>query len=137
MLLSGLGQIVFMLFPPINLIGKFLNRFVYCNIDCGLLVCPLWPSQTYFPVLLSIFINNPFLLPASQVLDADILPQNLSFFLVCNISTNSQRQMAFLRKQPHASTGHYTSKPYVHISEVGSSSPLGVVNNRLILALSL
>ena len=121
-------------FPPINLIGKFINRFLNLSIECGILVCPLWPSQPFFPVLLSILINNPLILPASQILDADILPRNLSSFLVCSISSDSQLHMAFLQKQLHASSGLYTSKHYVHTSDVGNSSLLGVVNDKLILA---
>ena len=36
-------------FPPINLVDKFIHRFVHLNIEFGLLMCSFLPSQHFFP----------------------------------------------------------------------------------------
>ena len=33
-----------------NLVDKFIHRFVHLNIEFGLLICPFWPSQPFFPI---------------------------------------------------------------------------------------
>ena len=57
-------------FPPIKLVGKFLNKFLHENAHDAILISPYWPSQPYFPTLLELLANNPILFPVSMLENA-------------------------------------------------------------------
>ena len=120
-------------FPPIHLVHKFIARFLNLKVDFGLLICPFWPSQIYFPILLDILIDTPFIFPASKLIDAHHLPKNVSLFLACCISSNLALSKEFQRKQLHVS---YEASPLQHCAntyEAGKYLQIGVTRGRLIM----
>ena len=121
-------------FPPINMVDKFLSRFLLLNVNYGLLVCPYWPSQPYFSALLDLLIDDPVLISASMVVDAYLLPHSVSEFLVCVISSSSVLRKEFLQRLQPVSCEASTLGPSVLTYEAGSSLSIGVLHGRLISA---
>ena len=121
-------------FPPIHLVQQFITTFLNQSIEFGLLICPFWPSQPYFPSLLNIMIDNPLIISASLVENASTLPCNISKLMGCFISSNSVRQRAFQQKQPLASYAASIQIHCAHTYASGSSFPIGVLHDRSILA---
>ena len=62
------------IFAPFNLVGKVLNKVMEDKVNQALLVVPFWPSQTWFPLLLSLLADFPIRLPRHRDLLA--LPHN-------------------------------------------------------------
>ena len=121
-------------FPPINLIEKFIHRFVHLNIEFGLLICPFWPSQPFFPLLLDILIDEPYIFSASILEESSLLPKGASLFLACNISSLSVLTKEFQKKPAHACYEASTPSPYVHTSEPGKTLQIGATQGKLIIA---
>ncbi|MCG7879115.1 MAG: reverse transcriptase domain-containing protein [Candidatus Thiodiazotropha endolucinida] len=65
------------IFAPFNVIGKVLNKIVEDKVYKALLVVPNWPSQTWFPLLLSLLSHFPVRLPRHR--DLLTLPHNGQF----------------------------------------------------------
>ena len=63
---------LFYAFPPFSVIGRLLRK-VECDQAEVLLVAPLWPTQVWFPLLLSLLVAPPVLLPLGCL----SLPQDL------------------------------------------------------------
>ena len=53
------------LFPPFCLIPMCLSKVMQEQVDC-ILVAPVWRSRPWYPVLLSMLIERPLLLPQGQ-----------------------------------------------------------------------
>ena len=47
------------IFAPFNMIGKVLNKVMEDKVNQALLIVPFWPSQTWFPLLLSLLSDFP------------------------------------------------------------------------------
>ena len=57
-------------FPPFNLIPAVLNKVSQDKADI-ILVAPIWPAQSWWPLLLNLLIEHPVLLPSSRHLLRD------------------------------------------------------------------
>ena len=55
-------------FPPFSLIGRCLAKVQREKVPELVLIVPLWPTQPWFPVLLSVMIREPVQLPNSATL---------------------------------------------------------------------
>ena len=124
-------------FPPIHLVDNFIARFLNQNVKFGLFICPFWPSQPYFPTLLNLLIDEPFLISASVLEDASMLPRNVSILMASSISSNWDLQREYLLKLQHASSEALTLKHCALTYEPGKTLPIGVLRKRLITALCL
>ena len=51
------------IFPPFSLIGKVINKIFSDNVQRAILIVPFWPTQNWFPLLISALICNPTRLP--------------------------------------------------------------------------
>ena len=51
-------DIVFYAFPPFSVLGQVLTKIIEDQAS-GILVMPLWPTQPWFPVMLSPFDGSP------------------------------------------------------------------------------
>lgn len=51
------------MFPPFCLIARVLNKIETDNVDKAILIVPFWPSQSWFPLLISALIYFPARLP--------------------------------------------------------------------------
>ena len=121
-------------FPPIHLVNRFISSFMAQEIEFGLLICPFWPSQPYFSNILDMLIDIPFIISASQLEDASMLPNSVSRVMACSISTNCVLQMEFQRKLPAASSDLSRHLLYAHTFDAGSPLFVGALNNKYIYA---
>ena len=53
-------------FPPFCLISKVLRQLSKQKVERMILVTPLWPTQPWYPLLLSMCIQNPILIPTTE-----------------------------------------------------------------------
>ena len=61
------GQMKFYAFPPFCIIGKCLQKIVHDKAE-GFLLVPKWPTQPWFPLMLSLLVCDPIILPKSRSL---------------------------------------------------------------------
>lgn len=62
------------IFPPFRLLGMVLNKIKEDQVKAALLICPLWPNQTWFPLFLDSLVSIPVRLPRHK--DLLTLPHN-------------------------------------------------------------
>ena len=83
----------FYAFPPFSLVLKTLHK-VKTDQATGVLVCPIWPTQVWFPVLMQMLVRSPLVLPP-DILELPFKPtlkhkQSKSLRLMaCHLSGNS------------------------------------------------
>ena len=58
-------------FPPFALIGRCLRQVQNPGVEHLVLVAPVWPAQTWYPLLLELCVGFPLLLP----MQANLLTQ--------------------------------------------------------------
>ena len=125
------------LFPPVPLISKVLIKFAYDNVKHGLIICPYWPSQPWFPLLLDLLIDFPLILPAGSVQDHDsILPRHCQF-LALSIGTLPALKQEFLEKLPNVPLKVFQKRPLMGTNVIGAGSPIGVVQGKLVTGICL
>ena len=124
-------------FPPIKLVGTFINKFIHDNAQDALLISPFWPSQPYFTNILGLLANNPILFPVSMLVNASQTPRNLSWFLASHITSQPEKALAFQRRLSPACYG--ALKPPLLSSTVrpGELLEIGVIHNKSVIAHSL
>jgi len=59
------GEQYFYAFPPFNLIDRVLQK-VEADQAFGILIVPQWTTQPWFPVLMCLFVQEPFILPEGK-----------------------------------------------------------------------
>ena len=120
------------LFPPLPLIQKVINKFISDNTGHGLLICPYWPAQPWFPSLLSLLIDSPFLIPPAVVQDPNCrLPKHCQL-VAWSIGCSRVKHTAFLNNMQNVPSKITKEKLLSHISNVGENSPIGIINGKLI-----
>ena len=62
------GKIQGYAFPPFALIGRCLRQLQVQEVDHLVLVAPVWPTQSWYPLLLQMSIDLPVLIPPSPQL---------------------------------------------------------------------
>ena len=55
------------MFPPFSLISRVLQKIQRERVQ-GIIIVPKWPTQTWWPVLMRMLIDNPVLLPSRKKL---------------------------------------------------------------------
>ena len=139
--ISWKGMFSYM-FPLFRLIYKILHK-LHKDTCKTILIAPAWPRQSWFPDLLQLCCANPLRLP----LRIDLLSQfkgrkihqgleklHLHAWLLSGLP--SEREV-FLKGQPNASLDQFVRPQELFTTPSGPSSVLGVVQEKLILSLSL
>ena len=126
-------------FPPFNLIPAVLNKVSQDKADI-ILVAPIWPAQSWWPLLLSLLIEHPVLLPSSRHLLRDPAdPQRVHpmfprlHLAVFHVSGDSTRQWKFQTMLRRFSFQHPANLQGKHINQLGDAGVAGVLRDRLIL----
>ena len=127
------------LFPPFCLMGRVLKILINQETPKALLIAPLWPGQPWFPILLSMLIAEPILIPQKrnsllnhmQESHPLVLNQtlHLAAFLVSGNNWRSrvfQNQLPVLWYRPGEQVQHMLTK------RLGESGSCGVIRNRWI-----
>ena len=120
------------LFPPVPIINKVLSKFIADKVGHGLIVCPFWPSQTWFPLVLDLLIASPFLLPAGSVVDKDLRLPRHSRLLACPIGSVLQEQRVFREGLPRVLCAASSVKHSLDTRNIGANFTIGSIENRVI-----
>ena len=56
----------FYAFPPFSVILRTITK-VYSDAATGILICPMWPTQAWFPKLMKMLIAPPLILPRDSL----------------------------------------------------------------------
>jgi len=97
------GQDIIYAFPPFCLIGSCLRKMIDDKAE-GIIVVPKWPTQTWFPKLLSMLTADPIILPRNKYLLTQPGSKqhhplyNRMFLLCCRVSGVSLKADAYRRK---------------------------------------
>ena len=99
----------FYAFPPFSLVSRCLQK-IQRDQATGILIVPLWPTQAWFPLLLQMLYNQPWILLPQETLLQDPAtnqqPHPLHkklHLMVCPISGNHLIASTFLQKLPISS----------------------------------
>ena len=125
------------LFPPYPIINKVISKFISDKTGHGLLICPYWPSQSWFPSLLDLLIAPPLLLPPASVVDEKLrLPKNC-LLVGWVIGSGHDERMAYQGKLGCVNSNLLLDRPSLTTKDVGPGSAIGIINGRVITVESL
>ena len=129
-------------YPPTGFIREVLKKLQRSRCEM-ILVAPAWPGQPWFPLLLSLLVDEPRALPVREKL----LRQPRTSFYHLNpgmlrlhawrLSSDPTARRAFLERCPITSLEGTEPLPRWCIKPSGEYTPVGVVEDRLIRALPL
>ena len=63
---SGLGKFFPYTFPPFWLIKRVLEQVERQGVERMILITPLWPTQSWYPLVMDMAVETPILLPHHQ-----------------------------------------------------------------------
>ena len=125
------------LFPPVPIIPRVISKFVSDKTAHGLLICPYWPSQHWFPSLLELLIAPPILIPSEMVQDeSGRLPRNCQL-VAWSIGCSHVELMAYQNGLESVLSGASKGKHLSTTKDVSENSVLGLINGRMITVKSL
>lgn len=106
----------FYAFPPFSLVGKCLCKIEHDQAE-GILIAPKWPTQPWFPKLLSLLVAEPIILPRTKFLliqpsTGEPHPLNKHLLLMsCRLSGKNSRTKEFQTRLRTLSYHHGGTRP--------------------------
>lgn len=126
-------------FPPFSLMTKVLKKIQHDQVCRALVVCPLWPSQVWFPTMMSMLVATPRLLPCSKYLlhlphKPDLLhPLHPKLQMIaCLVSGMASYSRAFRETLPTCSWHHGHKVQGSSTPPMSSGGKCFVIRDRLI-----
>ena len=122
-------------FPPFALIGRCLRQVMSQRVEQLVLVAPVWPAQPWYPVLLQLAVDLPFLFPMiPELLMKDNQTHPLTNLQLAGwlLSANATKQQVFQGKLEAFYWQHGEETPQVPTLLPGTNGLAGVVNDKLI-----
>lgn len=121
------------IFPPFSLIGRIVNKIIQDNVEKAILVVPFWPTQNWFPLILSHLISLPVRLPRHD--DLVVMPHTGQLhpllkrlnLTVCIVSGRHSSVKDFQLNLQTSSSIHGDRLPLDSMNMRGGSSCFGVV----------
>ena len=129
---------LFYAFPPFSLITRVLQKVRKDRAE-GMVVVPLWPTQPWYPVIMTMLVRKPCLLPKSphllylkhQPTMRHPLYKKLQL-LACHLSGNPLNSKEFQTKLPALSSSHGVWEQNDSINRALRNGKSSVVNRKLI-----
>ena len=123
-------------FPPVPLIPLVLHKVRREEVML-ILIAPLWPNRSWFPLLLELSVERPLELPLREDLltqGHDLVHPDPSVFRLHAFKLSSQPSLrkAFLDQLPRLLPDHNEPVPWQRMRTNGKSSVIGVTSGRLI-----
>lgn len=133
------GNVYFYAFPPFCIIGKCLQKIHEDKAE-GVIIVPKWPTQSWFPQMLNLLIQEPIVLPQIQTLltqpvSGEIHPlisANKLILLACRLSGNQSRVKEYQATLPALSYHHGETLPNHSMMSTCDSGFSFVLNRKLI-----
>ncbi|XP_072039807.1 uncharacterized protein [Amphiura filiformis] len=97
------GKMQFYAFPPFCLISKCLQKIVQERAT-GIMIVPKWPTQVWFPKLMSMLVEEPIILPRTKNLLVQPVSNvchplhNKLVLLACRLSGDAMKIKDFQKK---------------------------------------
>ena len=127
----------FYAFPPFPLIHRCLQKITADEAE-GVIIVPMWPTQTYYARLMSMLIQRPRLLPRKENL-LRLLHSQRSHplwkkmqLMACPVSGIASRQKEFQKKQEESCCSHGENLPGTSIASISKSGQKFAVKGTLI-----
>ena len=118
--------------PPWNLVGRVLAKAEEQTADL-ILLAPIWPSQPWYPRLLSLLVSCPLRIdPYEKVMEAEQKPELAPPLAVWPISGNTTLVKDFQEKLQTSSCRHGDRNPHNHMTHCAENGFAGVLNGSLI-----
>ena len=114
-----------------NISGICISPILSNRVEHLVIVTPVWPTRTWYPLLLTLCIGSPILLPVQKDLLTregrnHLLPQlQLAGWLLSTVATKRED---FLAKLETSSSQLGGKTPQVHIPQPGTSGVAGILN---------
>ena len=118
------------LFPPISIIHKVISKFNSDKTGHGLLICPYWPSQSWFPQLLEMLIASPILIPLDMVVDEDRRLPRKCQLVGWSIGCKPVERMDYQRGLQSMGSKASIGKLSFPTKRVGENSLIGCINGK-------
>lgn len=120
------------IFPPFHLLGKILNKIIEDKVDKAIVVFPVWKSQSWFPLLLSMLISVPVRLPRHTDLMTDgerKHPLNKTILLAAALISGKHWRIEGFQKTLESSCSHHAENQQgSSMTLPGKISYFGVIN---------
>ncbi|KAK6170548.1 hypothetical protein SNE40_018919 [Patella caerulea] len=127
------------IFAPFSLIPRILNKLVLDKIAMAIMVVPAWSTQVWYPLLLSLLVDYPLLLPKRRDLLRLVhsgalhpLKGNSLRLTVCLVSGQTFRVEAFQKSLQNSSLIHGDQKQTSNINWLGIDGIFGVCKGKSI-----
>ena len=134
----SLSEEQFYAFPPFSLILRCLKE-IEMEEGEGIIIVPAWPTQPWYPKLMSLLVETPRLLPVTR--GTLFLPSRPSQphpmegklkLIACKLSGNPLRSKAFLQKLPRLSSSRGGKAHLNSTNPTTKNSLTSVIENRLV-----
>jgi hypothetical protein len=96
---------IFYAFPPFSLIDRVCQKVLVDEAE-GILVVPYWPAQSWFPLVLKLCVNPPWIIkPGKRILILQNKPETLHplhknlHLLVCHVSGRHYNKEIYQKEQ--------------------------------------
>ena len=128
--------IVAYVFPPIPLIPLVLNK-IRREETSVIMIAPLWPNRSWFPLLLDLIVDLPLELPYREDLLSqghDLVHPDPSLFRLhaFRLSSKTSWRTAFLETLPQSLPDLNEQARLLRMSTNGRNSLIGVTGGKLI-----
>ena len=129
-------------YPPTGFIGEVLRKIQKSKCEV-LLIAPAWPKQPWYPLLMSLLVDEPRSLPVKDKL---LKQPGMNFFHltpgmlrlhVWRLSNDRMKRRDFLNRCPPTSLEEISRVPIPYMKPNGEYTPIGVSQGCLIRALQL
>lgn len=132
------GSLTPYIFPPFSLMGRIMNKILVDKVDKAIIVIPFWPTQPWFPLVVSNLIFLPVRLPRhkdllSQPHDGQVHPLSRRLNLTaCVVSGKYWKVEEFLSQLPRSLPHHGDQARLSSMNSLGGNGCFGVVRGKLI-----
>ena len=128
----------FYAFPPFSLLGSCLQK-IQEDEATGILVCPVWTTQPWFPVVMMLLIEEPILLPKSPTLlqlshkQDEVHPLYPKMrIMACKLSGERIRTNNFRQKLLTSSWNHGDREPENNMKRLSKGGLTFAIKGKLI-----
>ena len=116
------------LFPPVPIIDRVISKKISDRTGHGLLICPYWPSQPWYPSLLELLIAPPLLIPSDYVLDENLRLPSSCQLVAWPIGLSHVGRQEYLGRLGFVGSKGWLGRPSSHTNDVGESLVIGITN---------
>ena len=122
-------------FPPFTLIGRCLRQIQSQQVSHMVLVAPVWPAQSWYPLLLDLCTDFPVLIPIQEDLTQGARPHPLKHLQLAGwlLSGEDTKRQTFLKRVENSSWELGGKTQLVPILVHGQSGVAGVVSESMLI----